>query len=239
MEIVSGLIMGLIGSLHCLGMCGPIAIAIPSRNDNKISIFIDSIVYNLGRTVTYVVMGALVGLLGTAVSLAGYQEIVSAIAGVLLLIIVVIPKKWETVLADIGIIKKASDSLKTAFRKVFQVKTISSLLLIGILNGLLPCGLVYTALIASVAYGSVLGSMTFMLFFGLGTLPMLAVVFNVKTMISLGIRRKINKLIPVGIGLVAVILILRGLSLGIPFVSPVLPDHVSEKGKCCQHEMKK
>lgn len=239
MEIVSGLFMGLIGSLHCLGMCGPIAIAIPSRNNNKISIFIDSIVYNLGRTVTYVVLGALVGLLGTAVSLAGYQEIISVVAGVLLLIVVIIPKKWETAIAEISIFKKASEGLKIAFKKVFQVKTISSLLLIGILNGLLPCGLVYTALFASVAYGSVTGSMTFMLFFGLGTLPMLAVVFNVKTMLSLGIRRKINKLIPVGIAVVAVILILRGLSLGIPYISPVLPDQVSEKGKCCQHEMQK
>lgn len=239
MEIVSGLFMGLIGSLHCLGMCGPIAIAIPSRKDHKLSIFIDSIIYNIGRTITYVVLGAMIGLLGTAISLAGYQEIISVIAGVLLLMIVVIPRKWETAIAEISIFKNASEWLKGAFRKVFQVKSISSLLLIGILNGLLPCGLVYTALIASVAYGSVLGAMTFMLFFGLGTLPMLAVVFNVKTMLSLGIRKKINKMIPVGIAIVAVILILRGLSLGIPYISPVLPDHISEKGKCCQHEMEK
>ncbi len=157
----------------------------------------------------------------------------------LLLIIIIIPKKWESAISEIGIFKITSDSLKKAFRKVLNLKSMSSMFLIGILNGLLPCGLVYTAMIASVAYGSVTGAMTFMLFFGLGTLPMLALVFNLKTMLSVDIRRRINKLIPVGIAVVAVILILRGLSLGIPFISPVLPDQVSEKGKCCQHEMHK
>jgi sulfite exporter TauE/SafE len=240
MEIISGFLMGIIGSIHCLGMCGPIALAIPGRNDEKLTLVVDGVVYNLGRTLTYVIMGLLVGLLGTTVSLAGYQEIISIVAGVLLLLIVIIPKNLESWIANVGIIKSLGDKLKVAFRKFLGKKTITSLFMIGILNGLLPCGLVYAALIAAIAYGSITGAMTFMLFFGLGTLPMLATVFVLKSMLSLEIRKKINKLVPVGIAVVAVILILRGMALGIPFISPVLPDHVQEKAKCCQEsEMKK
>jgi sulfite exporter TauE/SafE len=233
MEIVSGLIMGLVGSLHCLGMCGPIAIAIPARSDNKLTIIIDSLLYNFGRVVTYMVMGLIVGLLGSTISLAGYQEIISIVAGALLLIIVIIPRKWEVAIGNISFIKAGSDKLMKAFRSILGKKSMGSLFAIGLLNGLLPCGLVYAALIAALAFGSVLGSITFMMFFGIGTVPMLAVVFSIKGMLSVEIRRKINKLIPVGIAIVAIILILRGMSLGIPYISPVLPDQVEQKTECC------
>jgi uncharacterized protein len=233
MEIISGLIMGLVGSLHCLGMCGPIAIAIPARSDNKLTIIIDSLLYNFGRVVTYMVMGLIVGLLGSTISLAGYQEIISIVAGALLLIIVIIPRKWEVAIGNISFIKAGSDKLMRAFRSILGKKSMGSLFVIGLLNGLLPCGLVYAALIAALAFGSVLGSITFMMFFGIGTVPMLAVVFSIKGMLSVEIRRKINKLIPVGIAIVAIILILRGMSLGIPYISPDLPDQVEKKTECC------
>jgi len=235
MEIFPGLLMGLIGSLHCLGMCGPIAIAVPSRSDDRLTIFIDSLIYNFGRIITYIVLGFLVGLIGTTISLAGYQEAISIVAGILLLIIIVIPKKWENALAELPFIRLSTSFIQSSFRKILNKKSFTSLFGIGLLNGLLPCGLVYTALIAAVAYGSIYGAMTFMFFFGLGTLPMLATVFIVKNMISLKIRRKINKIIPVGIAIVAIILILRGLSLGIPYISPVLPDKVEAKHSCCEH----
>lgn len=233
MEILSGLIMGLVGSLHCLGMCGPIAIAIPGRSDEKLTVVIDSLIYNFGRVVTYMIMGLIVGLLGSTISLAGYQEIISIVAGALLLIIVIIPRKWEVAIGNISFIKAGGDKLKNAFRKIINKKSMSSLFGIGLLNGMLPCGLVYAALIAAIAFGSVTSAITFMFFFGLGTIPMLAAVFIMKGMLSVELRRKINKLIPVGIAIVAIILILRGMSLGIPYISPKLPDQVQQKTECC------
>jgi uncharacterized protein len=131
-------------------------------------------------------------------------------------------------------LKNISSSFRNIFGKVLGKQTAESILFIGILNGLLPCGLVYAALTASLASGTINGSMIFMLFFGLGTIPLMASLFVLKSMISLGIRRKINKLIPVGIAMIAIVLIMRGMSLGIPYISPVLPDHVITKAKCCE-----
>lgn len=236
MEIISGLFMGMVGSLHCLGMCGPIAIAIPAKSNNRWMIFFESIAYNFGRIITYVVLGALIGLLGASLSIAGYQEIISIIAGSLLLLTIIFPKKWSMSISEIKLIKRAGETLKTAFAKVINLKSFNMVFLIGLLNGLLPCGLVYTALIAALAFGSVQGAMTFMFFFGLGTLPALAIVFNLKTLLPLGFRNKFKKFVPVGIGIVAVILILRGMSLNIPYVSPALPDKIISESNCCQHE---
>jgi len=96
--------------------------------------------------------------------------------------------------------------------------------MLGVMNGLLPCGLVYVALFASSAYFDPLKSMTFMLIFGLGTTPVMFSIFFLKRLINFKMREKLRRLIPVGIALVAVMLILRGMSLGIPYISPVLPE---------------
>ncbi|MDQ1266782.1 MAG: uncharacterized protein QG635_1934 [Bacteroidota bacterium] len=236
MEIIAGFMMGILGSFHCLGMCGPLVLAIPSRNQSRISIAIDSLLYNLGRTATYTIMGALAGLIGASLSLAVYQKNVSIIAGVMLLLLALIPKKWESMLSEIIIIRDINNGLKKIFGRIIGRKTIASYPLIGLLNGLLPCGLVYMALTASIASGTVAGASAFMLFFGLGTIPMMASLFIVKNMFTPGIRRKINRLIPFGVAIVAVILILRGMGLGIKYVSPALPEHIKGKPACCTHE---
>ncbi len=234
MEIISGFLIGILGSFHCLGMCGPIAMAVPSRNDSKLSIVLDSVLYNFGRTLTYTMLGALIGLIGASASLAGYQNSISITTGVVLLIVVLFPKRWSNRINEIPFVKEISRSFRKMFGKILGLRSFGSLFLLGLLNGLLPCGLVYIALTASVASGSVLGSATFMLFFGLGTLPMMASVFILKSIVSVDIRRKLTRLIPVGITIVAILLIMRGMSLNIPYVSPVLPEHVKEKPSCCE-----
>jgi len=233
MEIISGFLIGILGSFHCLGMCGPIAMAVPSRNDSKLSIVLDSVLYNFGRTLTYTMLGALIGVIGASASLAGYQKSISIITGVVLLIVVLFPKRWSNRINDIPFVQDISRSFRKMFGKILGLRSFGSIFLLGLLNGLLPCGLVYIALTASVASGSVFGSATFMLFFGLGTLPMMASVFILKSIISVDIRRKLTRLIPVGISIVAVLLIMRGMSLNIPYISPVLPEHVKEKVECC------
>ena len=237
MEVVSGFIMGIFGSFHCLGMCGPIALAVPPRNDKKNFVAFDSIIYNIGRISTYTILGLLIGLIGTSINIAEYQRVISIATGIALLVVVFFPKYLKPEFMKLKFINIISSNFKILFGKVIGKKTLSSLFLLGILNGMLPCGLVYVALTASLATGSIQGSLLFMLFFGLGTIPMMASVFFLKSIVSVDIRRKLNRLIPVGIAIVAFLLILRGMSLGIPMISPVLPDNTSEKPKCCQHDM--
>ena len=226
--------MGILGSFHCLGMCGPIAMAVPSRNDNRLSVVFDSLLYNIGRTLTYTLLGVLIGLIGSSISLAGYQNTISIAAGVILIITVFFPKRWSSKINEVPFFRAISTSFRKVFGKIMGMRTFGSLFILGLLNGLLPCGLVYMALTASIASGTVVGSATFMLFFGLGTLPMMASIFILKSVVSIDIRRKLTRLIPYGVAIVAVLLIMRGMSLNIPYVSPVLPEHVKEKPKCCE-----
>ncbi|HOW32340.1 MAG TPA: sulfite exporter TauE/SafE family protein, partial [Bacteroidales bacterium] len=96
----------------------------------------------------------------------------------------------------------------------------SSLFLIGLLNGLLPCGLVYIAIAGSIGSGSALMGAIYMALFGLGTMPMLLAINLSGGFISTSLRKKINKLIPILVIIVGILFILRGLSLGIPYISP-------------------
>ena len=162
--------MGLLGSFHCLGMCGPITMAIPPRSDSKNTIFFDSLFYNFGRILTYGFLGAFAGLIGASINLAGYQNYISIATGVILLLIILIPKKLELSFTNISFINKISLAFKKAFGKIIGKKTISSVFALGLLNGFLPCGLVYLALTASIASGSFLNSILFMLAFGMGNI---------------------------------------------------------------------
>lgn len=228
-----GLSLGIVSSFHCLGMCGPIALAVPHRNNNKLSLLLDTFLYNTGRAITYAIMGALIGLIGESISFAGYQEIISIISGILLLLIVIMPKKLYNKIVSISAIDKSSLWFRDKFNKILSKQTKSSLFGFGLVNGWLPCGVVYAALAASLAGGGVLESSLFMFLFGLGTIPMMGSIFYFKSMITGGFREKINKVIPVALAIVAVMMIMRGMALGIPYISPVLQDNVKQKSECC------
>lgn len=249
MEIFAGFILGLFGSLHCLGMCGPIALSIPHTNYGKFSLIADNILYNFGRILTYTFLGALAGTIGAGIKLAGFQETVSLIMGIILLLYLIIPKKAKTSFLSLSFIKNISEFFTALFQKFLVNPKKSSLFIIGILNGFLPCGLVYVALAASLAgTADTLKSALFMALFGLGTTPIMAFVYSVKKFISTELKRKFTRLIPIGIAVLAIILILRGLSLGIKYVSPSLPDTLKVKksvvieshssGKCCEKDSK-
>jgi sulfite exporter TauE/SafE len=120
--------------------------------------------------------------------------------------------------------------LKRALSAHWQQRSFRSLVLLGALNGLLPCGLVYVALAGAVARGTLADAVLYMAFFGLGTMP---------TMLAIGLsgkicppawRLKLRGAIPAGVCLVAGLLILRGMGLGIPYLSPSL---VAGVPACC------
>ena len=221
MEIlISGLVLGLMGSFHCAGMCGPIAIALPLHGNTVPQKIFGGVLYNLGRTLTYGIMGAIFGLLGQGVEMIGFQQKVSVIMGGLMIFSVLFPSLFKHQYSMDKSWFSFVGKLKSTIGKMFSIRSFSSLFLIGLLNGLLPCGLVYMAIAGAIGTGEVVLGSLYMVLFGLGTIPMLLSISLAGNIMSLAIRNKINKLIPVLVVIVGIFFILRGLSLGIPFLSP-------------------
>jgi len=218
--LVSAFVLGLMGSFHCAGMCGPIVVALPLHGNTTAQKIAGGTLYNLGRTVTYGFIGALFGLLGQGIMMIGFQQKVSVIMGSLMIVSVLFPglfrnqyqmdKSWFSLVGK----------LKKSIGKLFSIRSFSSLFFIGLLNGLLPCGLVYMAVAGAIGTGSASQGTLYMILFGLGTIPMLLAIAIAGNLMSQTIRKKVNKIIPVLIVIVGVLFILRGLSLGIPFLSP-------------------
>ncbi len=228
--IISAITLGLIGSFHCAGMCGPIALAIPLNNNSWYNKITGSLVYNLGRAITYAIMGFVFGMLGKGLVLAGFQKWVSIIMGVIMVISVLFPSLYKN---RFDLNSKAFSfvgNLKVKLGSLLRKRTYGSLFLIGLLNGLLPCGLVYMALAGAIATSGALSGALFMFVFGLGTLPMLFFISILGNTLSTKFRTKMTKIIPGVVFFIGVLFILRGLGLGIPFISP--PEkklHVPEK----------
>ena len=218
--VVSGLVLGFLTSFHCIGMCGPIAIALPLHGANKWQKAIGGVLYNLGRTTTYIVFGFILGLFGQGLGALGFQRWVSIIAGALMIITVLSPSLFKSNFSASGIFGSLLTKVKLALKKLFSTKSFGSLYLIGLLNGLLPCGPLYMAFIISTGTGNAITAAVFMLMFGLGTIPLLFAITILGNFISLSIRNKINNFLPVLIVIIGILFILRGLNLGIPYLSP-------------------
>ncbi len=210
---------GLLTSFHCIGMCGPIALALPLNKKNWGTRIFSALWYNVGRTITYASMGAIFGLIGAGFSMAGFQKWISIIMGIFMISTVIFPK------INRALYKGSSDSklmkgVKNQIGKYFQQANYKSLFITGLLNGLLPCGMVYMALAGAIAVGSVDGSILYMTLFGLGTIPMMLMISIIGNFATLKLRRYINKIIPVIVVVIGVLFILRGMELGIKFISP-------------------
>lgn len=223
----SAFILGLLGSLHCVGMCGPIVLTLPSSPAGRTGFLRSRALYNIGRVVTYVFMGGVVGMLGQGVAWAGYQKTLGIVAGSLMILSVAFPDRWiESAVHNMGLQRRLG-TLQARLKNLLETGTERSLFLVGVLNGFLPCGLVYSALAGSLAAGSLPGGMIFMALFGIGTAPALFATAMAGNIVSVGLRRKITRLMPVGVVILGLLFILRGLSLGIPFLSPD-PDRMKE-----------
>lgn len=209
-------LLGLLGGIHCAGMCGPLLLALPLRPASPSSFAASRLVYQLGRVAAYISLGAAFGLLGQCLSLAGLQRGVSLAAGTAILL-----GTFASRTLTLGLpILRGVALLKTAIGPTLHSRTLASSALLGLTNGLLPCGLVYAAAAAAAASGSATGGATTMGFFGLGTLPvMTAIAFSEKSLPQ-GLRRRLHRVFPATVILLGVLLVLRGLALGIPWISP-------------------
>lgn len=231
------LMTGLVGSLHCIGMCGPIAVALPLGNKSWLHRTFGSLTYNVGRTLTYGILGGLFGLLGQGIEMAGLQQWATILIGVIMIVSVLFPVVFRQKIKIDQVFTGYAGRLIGQFRKLFKKASISSLFVIGLLNGLLPCGLVYVAIAGAISSGSVTSGIIYMVLFGLGTIPIMFAIPLAGNLITSGLRKRFRGAVSAFIVLLGILFILRGLSLGIPYVSPpskVLKPHektmMKEKG---------
>lgn len=216
MELWTALTMGLVGSLHCVGMCGPIALALPYSGSTRWSMVWSVLNYNLGRVLTYTLLGLIIGLLGQGLIFAGVQSYFSLALGVLFLIAALFSINLEGRLLRIGWMRNFNTWVKTQLSRVLGKGGPANLFYIGLLNGLLPCGLVYMAIAGAVTSSNLWQSSLYMALFGMGTIPLMLLTALSGQFVSLSWRRRLRKLMPVLLAAFAVLFIMRGLNFDVP-----------------------
>ncbi len=207
----SALSLGFLGSFHCVGMCGPIALALPTPNAQAGSLLLGRFIYNLGRITTYSILGLIAGLIGKSFSLIGLQNNLSIILGILIIIFVLFSNDSLGKFFNSHLVK-VSSVLKKQFKKLFKHHSYSSLYIIGLTNGLLPCGFVYLALAGAIATANPLSAALFMALFGAGTFPFMFILSFTGSFISNNARTWVNRLSPIIAISLALLLIQRGTS---------------------------
>jgi sulfite exporter TauE/SafE len=222
MEVWTGFILGFFGSLHCIGMCGPIVLALPSASGSGFSFVYARVLYNLGRVVTYTLLGLIFGLLGSKIYMFGLQQVVSIVLGAVIILWIAVPARLKNKFRRVSGFNLLTEKLKNLFIPFFKRRSNVSMLSIGVLNGFLPCGFVYIGIAGAMAVSSAgsINGMLFMALFGVGTIPAMLGTSIAGNYVNIGIKRKFAKLVPVFAVLLAAIFILRGLNLGIPYLSP-------------------
>ena len=231
--LYTAFIFGLISSLHCIGMCGPIAMMLPVDRNNPTKKATQILTYHFGRLTAYGTIGLVFGLLGKGFFMAGIQQQLSIFIGVCMIVIILIPERMFARYNFSKPVCKTISKIKQQLGSQFANKSYKSLFTIGLLNGFLPCGMVYVALFGAIAMQSATLGILYMVLFGLGTVPMMSFVVYVQSYLTLNFRNKIQKIIPyVGV-FIGVLFVLRGLGLGIPYVSPANMNlTVKEQANC-------
>jgi len=231
--LISAFILGLLGSFHCVGMCGPIAFMLPVDRNNTYKKVTQISLYHIGRLLSYSIMGLVFGLIGKGLNLFGFQQQLSIIIGVLMIIVILIPYKTFNKYNVSKPIYKVISKVKSGLGSALKKKTSDTFLTIGFLNGFLPCGLVYMAVFGAIAGGNAAEGSLYMAFFGLGTIPLMTTAIYFSNFLKGAMRQKIQKAIPVFVVLIGVLFILRGLGLGIPYLSPApVSDMVTGAMNC-------
>lgn len=231
--LYTAFIFGLVSSLHCIGMCGPIAMMLPLDRNNQARKVSQIITYHLGRITAYASIGFIFGLVGKGFFMAGIQQRLSIFIGFCMILAILIPAKIFSKYNFSKPISILIYKIKTTLGRQFKNKSYQSIFTIGLLNGFLPCGMVYVALFGAIAMqGSLLGSF-YMILFGIGTIPMMSFAVLLQSFFTVSIRNKIQNVIPILTVLIGILFILRGLGLGIPYISPnTINLHVQSAPNC-------
>lgn len=214
---ISGLLLGGFSGLHCVGMCGPIALLVYGRGG-----FRQVLLYNTGRLMTYAFLGSIIGLLGTSISLVGYQKHLSVVIGIIIILFSILPKTKTSFIPQHWI-RQGVAPIKRHMLAKFDSGSSWAFFISGALNGLLPCGMVYLALSAALATGTVREAVQMMLGFGLGTLPLMLGLSIWNYVIKKAHFKPFQFVFPAITIAIGFMIIARGLELQIPYISPLFP----------------
>jgi uncharacterized protein len=229
--LISGLLLGLAGSVHCVGMCGPLAFALPVQLLPKHKKVFGVLLYNIGRISTYTILGLVVGLLGKFLLVGKLQQWFAIVFGVSILTVLAMTFVFRKSL-HITPLNKFYNKLQLFIAKRIQQQGLPTLFILGMANGLLPCGMVFIALTGAITTASHTDSMLYMLLYGLGTLPAMFALSYAGFVFNISLRNTVKKIAPVFLFVIAVLLILRGLNLNIPYVSPYFYQNNAEAVLC-------
>ncbi|WP_116789483.1 sulfite exporter TauE/SafE family protein [Flavobacterium psychrotrophum] len=218
--LYSALILGLISSMHCIGMCGPIAMMLPVDHKNPAKKATQILTYHAGRLIAYGTLGLVFGCIGKGFYLAGLQQQLFIVAGTVMILIAMVPEKKLSKYNFSKPAYKLISNIKTSLGNQFRKKSYNALFTIGFLNGLLPCGLVYAALFGALAMQNTVYSAAYMLLYGAGTIPLMSTVVYASGMFKNPLRAQFAKVVPYAAVLIGMLFIVRGLALGIPYLSP-------------------
>lgn len=211
-------ILGLAGSLHCVGMCGPIALMVPGSGtaSDRLS---RTFAYNAGRILMYALAGLIFGFVGKGLFVAGWQQMISVAFGILLIAAVLFPalmKKWKPNARWFSVMNR----LKSKLFPLLKMQSAGGSFVVGILNALLPCGLIYTAIAGAILSGTPLNAAKYMAIFGSGTAIVMVLLSMSGSLLIQKYRLQLRKTVPVLLFTMGLIFILRGMNLGIPYLSP-------------------
>ena len=223
----SALVLGLLGSFHCIGMCGPIAFLLPLNRTNRSKRIFQLLSYHIGRLFTYGLLGFVFGLLGKSLNLFGIQQQLSIIIGVGMILMILIPSKIFSRYNFSKPMYLLVGNVKNAMGVYLKKKSSKTFFVLGFLNGLLPCGLVYMAVFGAMASGGATYGALYLLLFGLGTVPLMTVAIYLGNFLKGKAKQNILKAIPVFVVVIGLLFILRGMGLGIKYISP--SEMVSEQ----------
>ena len=216
----TALLFGLLGSFHCIGMCGPIAFMLPVSRDSEIKKIFQVLLYHAGRLLAYSTIGLAFGIVGKTLDLFGLQQQLSILTGVVMISIILLPAVKFFNFNISGHVTAIIGKIKSSMGGLLKKRSPDMFFTIGVLNGFLPCGLVYLAVFGALATGGTWEGGLYMLLFGIGTIPLMTSVVYSRGLIKPVIRNKVRKLIPVFVVIIGMMFIIRGMGLGIPYLSP-------------------
>ena len=219
MELWTALLIGFFGSFHCVGMCGPIAMAIPRQSSSIFPLTINAVLYNSGRILTYALLGTFFGFVGVGFTVGGFQAGLSILLGVAIIAGVVISRFIKRPTSKV--LSGFNSWVTKTYGKLMRKESKPALFGMGFLNGLLPCPFVYSALAVAVLTNSALYSAGYMALFGLGTFPAMYFMYLSPNILSQDLRSSIRRFVPYMAVLLGIVLVIRGLVLYDLFVPGV------------------
>ena len=211
--------LGLFGSLHCIGMCGPLAWTVAGHNRGHwFNGLFQSLQYNGGRVLTYAIMGALLGLVGEVVMFSDLQKVLSILAGSFLIILFIFSLDIEKILLKSRLYNKWFSGISSILSSLLQKGAVKYPFLLGMVNGVLPCGLVYLALTGSLVSGGISEASFFMTAFGLGTFPVMVgiMILGQQSSTIRTIKKYLPRIFQAAQLALGVFLIYRGIMVDLP-----------------------